>query len=66
MPTESNMITARELHKYVLVLLVIPLLFAITFPIACMRVSKDKKFANFQFHVKSLTIEGKPQKPSGQ
>ncbi|WP_017654982.1 hypothetical protein [Fortiea contorta] len=66
MTTESSITTSQKLHKYVLLILVVPILFALTFPITCVRVSKDKKFANFQFHLKSLTIEGAPQKPSGQ
>jgi len=50
---------AKEMHKYVLGLLGIWLLFLITAPIASLRVSQDQKFADFDFHVKSWTLEGK-------
>jgi hypothetical protein len=49
---------AKEMHKYVLGLLGIWLLFLITAPIASLRVSQDQKFANVGFHVKSWTLEG--------
>jgi hypothetical protein len=53
---------AKEMHKYVLGLLGVWLLFLITAPIASLRVSQDQKFANVGFHVKSWTLEGKVAK----
>jgi hypothetical protein len=50
---------AKEMHKYVLGLLGVWLLFLITAQIASLRVSQDKKFADVGFHVKSWTLEGK-------
>jgi hypothetical protein len=47
---------ARAMHKYVLILIGVWTLFAITFPIAFKRVSQSEKFTGF--HVKSLTLEG--------
>jgi hypothetical protein len=49
----------KEMHKCVFTLLAVLLLFGITFPLACLRVSQDKKLANYNFHLKSLTPEGK-------
>ncbi len=51
----STRISARELHKYVVGLIGIFLLFSITYPIAMMRVSRHPKFAPYQSHVKSLS-----------
>jgi len=65
METETGMrqvqtkpISAREMYKYVWILLGVFILLAVTFPTAFIRVSKDKKFAAYNFHLKSLTIEG--------
>lgn len=66
MRTQTKLIKAKDLHKYVWCLLGVFFLFIATFPIACIRVSQDKKFAKYNFHLKSLTIEYKPQKLSGK
>jgi|ERR671932_140088 hypothetical protein len=73
METETGMrqvqtkpISAREMHKYVWILLGVFTLLAVTFPTAFIRVSKDKKFAAYNFHVKSLTLEGQLPKLSGK
>jgi hypothetical protein len=57
--TKNKLISSRELHKYVWMMVGVFVLIAATFPIALMRVSKDKKFAAYNFHLKSLTPEGK-------
>lgn len=61
---QTKRIAARELHKYIWVLIGVFTLIAASFPTALMRVSKDKKFAHYDFHVKSLTLEGQLPKPS--
>ena len=61
---QTKRISARDLHKYIWVLIGVFTLIAATFPTALMRVSKDKKFAAYNFHVKSLTLEGQLPKPS--
>jgi hypothetical protein len=57
--TKNKLISSRELHKYVWMMVGVFVLIAATFPIALMRVSKEKKFAAYNFHLKSLTPEGK-------
>ncbi|WP_310425457.1 hypothetical protein [Chamaesiphon sp. VAR_48_metabat_135_sub] len=56
-------ISAEELHKYVLGLIGVLMLFAITYPIAMHRVAQEEKFAPYKFYLKSLTLEYKPIKP---
>src|SRR5919199_1379927 len=63
---QTKPISAREMHKYVWILVGVFTLIAATFPTALIRVSKDKKFAAYNFHVKSLTLEGKLSKPSSK
>ena len=52
-------ISAQELHKYVIGLIGVLLMCAVTYPIAIVRVSQDKKLIPYQSHVKSLTLEYK-------
>jgi hypothetical protein len=59
----SNRISAQELHKYVVGLFGVFLLFLITYPIAMNRVSQKEKFAPYQSHLKSLTPEYKSIDP---
>ena len=56
----SARISAQELHKYVVGLVGIFMLFLITYPIAMARVSQKEKFAPYQSHLKSLTPEYHP------
>lgn len=56
--------SVRQMHKYVWILVGVFTLIAASFPTALMRVSKDKKFAAYNFHLKSLTLEGELPKPS--
>lgn len=63
---QSKQVLARGMHKYVWILLGVFTLIVASFPTALIRVSKDKKFADYNFHVKSLTLEGKLSKPSGE
>jgi hypothetical protein len=56
----ANRISAQELHKYVIGLVGVFLLFISTYPIAMSRVTQKEKFAPYQFHLKSLTQEYKP------
>ncbi len=64
MPTQIRHVSIKKMHKYVLGIIGVFIIFAATFPIAGFRVSQDKKFANF--HLKSLTIEGQLPKLSGE
>ena len=57
-------ISAQELHKYVLGLLSLFMLFVVTYPIAMSRVAEKEKFAPYQSHLKSLTLEYKPVEPT--
>ena len=57
-------ISAQELHKYVLGLLSLFMLFVATYPIAMSRVAEKEKFAPYQSHLKSLTLEYKPVEPT--
>jgi hypothetical protein len=59
----STRISARELHKYVVGLVGVLMLFLITYPIAMSRVSQKEKFAPYQSHLKSLTPEYQPLEP---
>lgn len=56
MQTQKTPNPSQPMHKYVLILVGIWTLLAITFPLALRRVSDSEKFAGF--HVKSLTLEG--------
>ena len=56
-------ISAQELHKYVIGLIGVLLMCAVTYPIAMVRVSQDKKMVPYQSHVKSLTLEYKSIDP---
>ncbi|MCY7336539.1 MAG: hypothetical protein LH613_10070 [Chamaesiphon sp.] len=49
-------ISARELHRYVWGLMAVFSAFAISYPIACWRVSQSEQFRPYRSHVKSLTI----------
>jgi hypothetical protein len=49
-------ISARELHRYVWGLMAVLSAFAISYPIACWRVSQSEQFSPYRSHVKSLTI----------
>lgn len=59
----SVRISAQELHKYVLGLIGIFMLIVITYPIAMSRVAQKEKFAPYNSHLKSLTLEYKPVAP---
>jgi hypothetical protein len=61
----STRITDRELHKYVVGLVGVLMLFLITYPLAMARVSQKAKFAPYQSHLKSLTPEYQPIEPKG-
>lgn len=63
---QTKRISAKELHQYIWILIGVFTLVAATFPTALIRVSKDKKFAAYNFHLKSLTVEGQLPKPSSQ
>jgi hypothetical protein len=54
---QPQRISAQELHKYVLSLIGIFMLFLVTCPIAMNRVAQTKKFAPDRSHLKSLTLE---------
>jgi hypothetical protein len=49
-------ISARELHRYVWGLMAIFSAFAISYPIACWRVSQSEQFRPDRSHVKSVAI----------
>ncbi len=55
---QTQRVSGRELHTYIWILVGVFTLVAATFPTALIRVSKDKKFATYNFHLKSLTLEG--------
>jgi hypothetical protein len=62
---QSNVqrISARELHRYVWGLMAVFSAFAISYPIACWRVSQSEQFRADRSHVKSLPITiGTPTK----
>jgi hypothetical protein len=54
--SNSQRISARELHGYVWGIMTVFIAFAISYPIACWRVSQSEQFRAHQSHVKSLTI----------
>jgi hypothetical protein len=56
-------ISARELHKYPLVLVGIFSMFLITYPISMSRVSQMAKFSPYGAHLKSLTPEYRQSEP---
>ncbi|MBW4510513.1 MAG: hypothetical protein KME64_28955 [Scytonematopsis contorta HA4267-MV1] len=64
MQSKSKPMPSKEMHRYVLLMLGVFVLFTISFPIAFFRVSKEKKFAEYNSHLKSLTVEGNSIKPS--
>jgi hypothetical protein len=49
-------ISARELHGYVWGIMTVFIAFAISYPIACWRVSQSEQFRIDRSHVKSVTI----------
>jgi hypothetical protein len=49
-------ISARELHRYVWGLMAVFSAFAISYPIACWRVSQSEQFRPYRSHVKSVPI----------
>ncbi|WP_309743534.1 MULTISPECIES: hypothetical protein [unclassified Chamaesiphon] len=49
-------ISARELHRYVWGLMAVFSAFAISYPIACWRVSQSEQFRPHRSHVKSLPL----------
>jgi hypothetical protein len=49
-------ISARDLHRYVWGLMAVLSAFAISYPIACWRVSQSAQFRPYGSHVKSLPI----------
>jgi hypothetical protein len=63
---QTKRISAKDLHHYIWILIGVFTLVAATFPTALIRVSKDKKFAAYHFHLKSLTVEGQLPKPSSK
>jgi hypothetical protein len=56
-------ISAQELHKYVIGLIGVFIAVVATYPIAMSRVAQKEKFAPYQSHVKSLTLEYSPVEP---
>ncbi len=66
MQEQIKPLPARDMHKYVLGLVGVWVLFGITFAIACARVSQDKKFADVNSHVKSMNLEGKWENASNK
>jgi hypothetical protein len=59
----ANRISAKEIHKYVVGLIGVFIIFLITYPIAMSRVSQKAKFAPYRSHLKSLTPEYLPIEP---
>jgi hypothetical protein len=49
-------ISARELHRYVWGLMAVVSAFAISYPIACWRVSQSEQFRPYRSHVKPVAI----------
>ena len=49
-------ISARELHRYVWGLMAVFSAFALSYPIACWRVSQSEQFRPHRSHVKSVPI----------
>jgi hypothetical protein len=54
--SNSQRISARELHGYVWGIMIVFIAFAVSYPIACWRVSQSEQFRADRSHVKSLTI----------
>jgi hypothetical protein len=54
--SNSQRISARELHGYVWGIMTVFIAFAVSYPIACWRVSQSEQFRADRSHVKSLTI----------
>jgi hypothetical protein len=54
--SNSQRISARELHGYVWGIMTVSIAFAISSPIACWRVSQSEQFRTDRSHVKSVTI----------
>ncbi|AFY92657.1 hypothetical protein [Chamaesiphon minutus] len=48
--------SARELHRYVWGLMAVFGAFALSYPIACWRVSQSEQFRPYGSHVKDLTL----------
>jgi hypothetical protein len=63
MHQQRKFMPAKQMHGYVITMSGLFLLFTISLQFACMRVSQDKKFAKYNFHLKSLTVEYKPETP---
>ncbi|OKH54936.1 hypothetical protein NIES2101_05050 [Calothrix sp. HK-06] len=59
---QQRFMPAKKMHGYVFGLLGVFLLFAISLPVACFRVKENKKFAKYDSHIRSLTMEYKPVK----
>jgi hypothetical protein len=64
MHQQRKFMPAKQMHGYVITMFGLFVLFTISLQFACMRVSQDKKFTKYNFHLKSLTVEYKPEKPS--
>ncbi|MBD2201452.1 hypothetical protein H6G33_02380 [Calothrix sp. FACHB-1219] len=60
MQTQKYNQQIRQLHHYVLAMVSVLVLFALTFPIACLRVSQSHKYGNAA--LKSLSWD-EPQRP---
>jgi hypothetical protein len=54
--SNSQRISARELHGYVWGMMTVFTAFALSYPIACWRVSQSEPFRTHQSHVKSVKI----------
>jgi len=61
--SNSQRISARELHRYVWGLTILFAVFAISYPIACWRVSQSAKFRPHQSHLKSVSNSYPPVIP---
>jgi hypothetical protein len=55
MQTQKHSLQIRKLHQYVLAMVSVLILFGITFPIACLRVSQSQKYGGAA--LKSLSWE---------
>jgi hypothetical protein len=61
--SNSQRISARELHGYVWGIMTVFIAFAVSYPIACWRVSQSEPFRTHQSHVKSMEISlGEPDR----
>lgn len=56
-------ISAQELHKYVMGLIGVFVMIAITYPISMSRVAQKEQFAPYKSYLKSLTPEYKQVEP---